>query len=50
MIETVRFPDSPDTGVLATDIAAGVHLLLDAEVHADEIRDLVERAIREWIG
>jgi len=40
--------DSPDTGVLANDLMAQVHQLLEVEVHADEIRDLVERAIREW--
>jgi hypothetical protein len=46
----VRFEDSPDTAVIAADIAAWVRELLDAGVHADEVRDLVERAIRDWLG
>ena len=46
----IRFEDSPDTAVLAADIAAWVRELLDAGVHADAIRDLIEEAIREWVG
>ena len=46
----VRFEDSPDTAVLAADVVAWVLELLDAGVHADAVRDLVEHAIREWVG
>lgn len=47
---SIRFEESPDTAVLATDIAAWVRELLDAGVHAEEIRGLVDRAIREWVA
>jgi hypothetical protein len=49
-VTPIRFEDSPDTAVLAADIAAWVPELLDAGVHADAIRDLVEAAIRDWVA
>lgn len=38
----------PDTATLHADIRAWVWALLDAEVHADTIREVVEKAISDW--